>query len=38
VKEGEKNIPAPKAVMLNDWKGWEDSTAVSVASEKVLHY
>ena len=24
--------------MLNDWKGREDSTAVSVASEKILHY
>jgi len=24
--------------MLNDWKGREDSTAVSVASEKTLHY
>jgi len=24
--------------MLNDWKGREDSTAVSVMSEKVLHY
>ena len=24
--------------MLNDWKGREDSTAVSVASEKVPHY
>jgi len=24
--------------MLNDWKGREDSAAVSVASEKVLHY
>jgi len=24
--------------MLNDWKGREDSTAVSVASERILHY
>jgi len=24
--------------MLNDWKGREDSTAVSVMSEKILHY
>jgi len=24
--------------MLNDRKGWEDSLAVSVASEKMLHY
>jgi len=24
--------------MLNDWEGREDSTAVSVASEKILHY
>ena len=24
--------------MLNDWKGREDSAAVSVASEKILHY
>jgi len=24
--------------MLNDWKGREDSTAVGVTSEKILHY
>jgi len=24
--------------MLNDWKGREDSTAVGVSSEKILHY
>jgi len=24
--------------MLNDWKGWEDSTAVRVMREKILHY
>jgi len=30
--------PAPKAVMLKDWKGREDSLAVCVSSEKILHY
>jgi len=24
--------------MLNDWKGPDDSLAVSVSSEKILHY
>jgi len=24
--------------MLNDWKGWEDSTAVGVRGEKILHF
>ena len=38
MKEGKKNIPAPKAVMLNDWNGREDSPAVSVSGEKILHY
>jgi len=37
VKKRKKNISAPKAVMVNNWTGQEDSTAVGVLSEKILH-
>ena len=38
VKERKKNIPAPKAVMLNDRNDRKDRTAVRKLSKKILHY
>ena len=38
MKKRKKNILAAKAVMLNNWKAWEDSSTVRVSSERILHY